>query len=182
VPASDRVIVGLGPIEPHKGFRDAVWAFDILRHLYGDVHLVLAGTGSYRHRVAQFARRIGVLDRVHFPGAYSDPAPLLRRADLFWAPSRHGGVCAALEAMASGRAVVGFHGPALAEIVVPGETGFLIEPGNKAALARQTRLLLDNPDERRRLGEAGRQRVLEHFSAAQLMEACARLYNRGFGR
>jgi glycosyltransferase involved in cell wall biosynthesis len=182
VPAGDRVIVGLGPIEPHKGFRDAVWAFDILRHLYDDVHLVLGGTGSYRPRVAQFARRIGVLDRVHFIGAFADPVPLLQRADLFWAPSPQGGVCAALEAMAAGRAVVAFHNPALSEIIVQGETGFLIEPGNKAAFARQTRLLLDNPDERRRLGAAGRQRVVEHFSAAQLVEACARLYNRGFGR
>jgi glycosyltransferase involved in cell wall biosynthesis len=182
VPAGDRVIVGLGPIEPYKGFRDAVWAFDILRHLYSDVHLVLAGTGSYRPRVEQFARRIGVLDRVHFIGAFAGAAPLLQRADLVWVPTRHGGVCAALEAMAAGRAVVGLQSPALSEIIVPGETGFLVEPGNKAALARQTRLLLDNPAERRRLGEAGKQRVIEHFSATQLIEACGRLYNRGFGR
>jgi glycosyltransferase involved in cell wall biosynthesis len=182
VAAGDRVIVGLGPIEPHKGFRDAVWAFDILRHLYDDVHLVLAGTGSYRPRVELFARRIGVLDQVHFTDAFDDPAPLLQRADLVWAPSRHGGVCAALEAMAAGRAVVGFQSRSLSEIIVPGETGFLVEPGNKAALARQTRLLLDNPDERRRLGDAGRQRVVEHFSQARLVEACGRLYDRGFGR
>jgi glycosyltransferase involved in cell wall biosynthesis len=182
VAAGDRVIVALGPIEPYKGFRDAVWAFDILRHLYGDVHLVLAGTGSYRPRVELFARRIGVLDRVHFTGAFDDPAPLLQRADLVWVPTRHGGVCATLEGMAAGRTVVGVHSPALSEIIVPGETGFLVEPGNKAALARQTRLLLDDPAGRRRLGDAGRRRVVEHFSASRLVEECARLYNRGFGR
>ena len=182
VAAEDRVIVALGPIEPYKGFRDAVWAFDILRHLHGDVHLVLAGTGSYRPQVELFARRIGVLDRVHFTGAYADPAPLLQCAELVWAPSRHGGVCAVLEAMAAGRAVIGVHNSSLYEIVVPGETGFLVEPGNKAALARQTRLLLDNPAECRRLGDAGRNRVVDRFSVSQLVRASARLYNRGFGR
>jgi glycosyltransferase involved in cell wall biosynthesis len=182
VAASDRVVVGLGPIEPHKGFRDAVWAFDIVRHLYDDVHLVLAGSGSSRLQVEHFARRIGVLDRVHFTGACADPAPLLQRADVFWGPGVRGGVCAALEAMAAGRAVVAFHSPNLAEILVHGETGFFVEPGNKAALARQTRLLLDDPAQRRRLGMAGRQRVAEHFSAAQLVQACARLYNTVAGR
>ncbi len=101
---------------------------------------------------------------------------------LVWVPTRHGGVCAALEAMAAGRAVVGVHNPSLSEILVPGENGFLVEPGNKAALARQSRLLLDDSAERRRLGEAGRQRVAEYFSVGRLVEACARLYNRGFER
>ena len=76
---------------------------------------------------------------------------------------RGGGVGAALEAMAAGRPVVASRLADLAEIVVDGETGFLVEPNNKAALARQTRLLLDDPQRRRRMGEAGRQRVAEHF-------------------
>lgn len=177
VAATDRVLLGLGPIEHHKGFREAVWAFDILRHLYDDVELVLAGSGSGRPRVAQFARQIGVLSHVHFVGACVDLSPLLQRADVVLVPSlRGGGVCAALEAMAAGRPVVASRLPDLAEIIVDGETGFLVEPDNKAALARQTRLLLEDPCRQQQMGEAARQRVREHFSVAALVEACARRY------
>jgi glycosyltransferase involved in cell wall biosynthesis len=175
--ASDRVLLGLGPIEQHKGFREAVWAFDILRHLYNDVHLVLVGNGSDRPRVEQFVRQIHVTEHVHFLGALAETAPLLHRAELVWAPSqRGGGVCSALEAMAAGRAVVASHCPDLAEIVVDGETGFLVEPDNKAALARQTRLLLDDAARRRSMGEAGRRRAADHFAVARLVETCGQRY------
>jgi glycosyltransferase involved in cell wall biosynthesis len=177
VAPSDRVLLGLGPIELHKGFREAVWAFDIVRHLYNDVHFVLVGDGSDRPRVEQFARQIGVRDHVHFVGNCIETASLLCRADMVWVPSsRGGGICAALEAMAAGRPVIASRLPDLAEIVVDGETGFLVEPNDKAALARQTRLLLDDPQRRQRMGEAGRQRVREHFTVNRLVEDYARRY------
>jgi glycosyltransferase involved in cell wall biosynthesis len=177
VAASARVLLGLGPIERHKGFREAVWAFDILHHLYEDVHLVLVGGGSDRPRVEQFARHIHVTDHVHFLDACTDTAPLLHRAEVVWAPSlRGGGVGAVLEAMAAGRAVVASHCPDLAEIVVDGETGFLVEPDNKAALARQTRLLLDDDARRRSMGEAGRRRAADYFSVARLVDTCGQRY------
>jgi glycosyltransferase involved in cell wall biosynthesis len=172
-----RVLLGVGPLELHKGFREAVWAFDILHHLYPDVHLVLAGGGSDRPRVEQFARAIGVMPQVHFTGPCPSTAALLQRAEIAWVPSlRGGGACAALEAMAAGRPVVATRLPALGEVVVDGETGFLVAPDDKAALARQTRLLLDDEECRRRFGAAGRRRALEHFSVPRLAEACARLY------
>lgn len=177
VTANDRVLLALGPIKQHKGFREAVWAFDIVRHLYDDVQLVLAGDGPDRQHVQHFARQIGMREHVHFLGACAETVPLLHRADIVWVPSlRGGGVCTALEAMAAGRPVVASRLSDLAEIVVDGETGFLVEPDNKAALARQTRLLLDDPPRRQQMGEAGRQRVQRHFPLTGLVEACARRY------
>jgi len=179
VTVKDRVLLGIGPIEPHKGFREAVWTFDILRHLYEDIHFVLVGDGSDRPRVEQFARQIGVRNHVHFLGHCVETAPLLRRADIVWVPSlRRGGVCAALEAMAAGRPVIASRLGDLAEIVVDGETGFLVEPNDKAALARQTRLLLDDPPRRQRMGESAWQRVSRHFTVNRLVENCARRYAR----
>jgi glycosyltransferase involved in cell wall biosynthesis len=170
----------LGPIEPHKGFREAVWAFDIVRHLYDDVHFVMIGDGSDRPRVEQFAQQIGVRDHVHFLGPCAETASYLHRADIVWVPSlRGGGVCSALEAMAAGRPVIASRLPDLAEIVVDGETGFLVEPNNKAALARQTRLLLDDPSRRHQMGQSGQQHVGRFFSVDRLVEACARRYAGG---
>jgi glycosyltransferase involved in cell wall biosynthesis len=173
-----RFILCIGPLEMHKGFRDAVWALDILHYLYNDLHLVLVGNGSDRLRIGQFAHSVGASERVHFLGPLTDLPPVLLRAAVVWIPSRiQGGVYAALEAMAAGRAVVGTCGTGLDEIVVDGVTGFLVKPGDKAGLARKTRLLLDDPSLAARLGDAGRRRVLDHFPAGQMVNACARLYS-----
>jgi glycosyltransferase involved in cell wall biosynthesis len=172
-----RLVFGVGPLEPHKGFRDAVWALDILHYLYEDLTLVLAGGGSDRQRLEQFARAGGPGRRVLFLGHRPDLAPWLHAAELAWVPSRAGGgVCAALEAMAAGRPVIAARLPALAEIVADGEVGCLVAPGDKTELARQTRFLLNDPDRRRAYGEAGRRRAAEHFSVDQLVRRCAALY------
>ncbi len=175
-----RLLFAAGPIEPHKGFRDAVWAFDILHYLYENLLLVLAGDGAGRARVEEFARAVGVADRVAFLGRPPDLAPWRDAAEIAWVPSRAGGgVNAALEAMAAGKPVIATRLPALAEIVTDGEVGCLVPPGDKTELARQTRFLLNDADRRRALGEAGRRRAAEQFSVGQLVRRCAELYENG---
>jgi glycosyltransferase involved in cell wall biosynthesis len=78
--------------------------------------------------------------------------------------------------MAAGKPVVAARQPVLADIVVDGQTGFLVPPADQAALARQTRVLLDDADLRRRMGEAGQQRVMASFSAAAMVKRFADLY------
>ncbi len=175
-----QLVFAAGPIEPHKGFRDAVWALDILHYLYEDLRLILAGDGSDRARVEEFARAVGVADRVAFLGRRPDLAPWLHAAELAWVPSRAGGgVNAALEAMAAGRPVIATRLPALAEVVTDGEVGCLVPPGDKTELARQTRFLLNDADRRRAYGEAGRRRAAEQFSVEKLVRRCAELYEKG---
>jgi glycosyltransferase involved in cell wall biosynthesis len=174
------LLLGIGPIEPRKGFRDAVWALDILHYLYDDLRLVLAGDGSDRPRLEEFARAIEVDKRVVMLGRRPDLAPWLHRAELVWIPSRTGGgVCAALEAMAAGRPVIATRLPDLAEIVADGVAGCLVPPGDKTELARQTRFLLNDSDRRIAYGEAGRRRAAEHFSVEALVGRCAKLYEGG---
>ena len=72
LPSAARVVLSVGPLEPHKGYRDAVWAFDILKYLYDDVHLLLVGEGSARAPLQHFARLVRADDRVHFLGARTD--------------------------------------------------------------------------------------------------------------
>src|SRR5438270_470943 len=80
-----------GPLEPHKGFMDALWAYDILRYVYADLHLLVVGTGSHRERLEWAVRRCE-LRRVHFLGVPSDWSAILDEAEVVWVPSRaHGG-------------------------------------------------------------------------------------------
>ncbi len=178
LPASARYLACVGPIEPRKGFREAVWALDILRYLYRDLRLVLVGEGSDIPRLKQFADSIRVGEWVHFLGPCADVAAVLRAALVVCVPTlTTGGTLVALEAMAASRPVVASRVPALADIIVEGETGLLVPPGNPVALARQTRVLLDAEPLRRRLGAAGRQRVQQSFTVEHLVRRFAELYN-----
>jgi glycosyltransferase involved in cell wall biosynthesis len=174
------VLLAGGPVEPPRGLREAVWALDILRHVYDDLHLVIAGEGPDRPRVQAFARALGAGARVHFTGPCADLGPLLERADLVWVPSlADRGRCTAAEAMGAGRPVVAARWPGLAEVVDDGVTGHLVPPDDKAALARQSRPLLEDADRRRHLGEAGRHRAVERFGVDALAAACVHLYQTG---
>jgi glycosyltransferase involved in cell wall biosynthesis len=177
LPPDARVILAVGPVHAHKGLREAVWAFDILAQLHANLHLVIAGTGPDLDRVQAFARNPGVIGRAHLLGPCPDLAPWLARAEVVWVPSlRPCGRQSALEAQAAARPVVASRLPALAEVVADGVTGLLVPPDDKAALARATCALLDDPALRRRLGEAGQRRVAEQFSPTGLAEQAARLY------
>jgi glycosyltransferase involved in cell wall biosynthesis len=174
-----RLLVCIGPLEPHKGFQDAIWAFDILKYLDENLQLILAGDGSDRGRLEQFVHAIQATASIHFLGRLDNVGTLLARAEVVWVPSRaKGGINVALEAMAAGRPVVASRVPGLAEVVGDGETGFLVPPEDKVALARQTRLLLEDAALRRRLGEAGRQRAASQFAAADMVRRYAELYEK----
>jgi glycosyltransferase involved in cell wall biosynthesis len=183
LPSDARVIVGVGPLEPAKGFRDAIWAFDILQFLYENLYLLLVGTGSQEPRLREFTRITRTTGRVRYLGERSDLEEMLGHAELVWVPSRADrGAGAALEAMAAGRPVVASRWPGLAEVIADGGTGVLVSAGDKAALARETRGLLDNAERRQRLGEAGRRRAAEHFSTEAMVRGYEALYASVAGR
>jgi glycosyltransferase involved in cell wall biosynthesis len=172
-----RLVLCVGRLDPRKGFHDAIWAFDILKYLYEDLHLAIVGEGPDRPRLEGFARSIGVADRVHFLGHQSDIARWFLRAELIWVPSRAtGSTDVALEAMAAARPVVASKLPGLADVIVDGSTGYLVEPGDKVALARQSHLLLADSNRRRQFGNAGHHRACGEFDVAHLVQGYAALY------
>jgi glycosyltransferase involved in cell wall biosynthesis len=173
----DRMLLVVGPIAMHKGQREAVWALNVMRCLYDNVHLVLVGQGPDEERVRRFGQLIRMSEWVHFTGEVADVQPWLARADVVWVPSlREGGRQAALEAMAAGRPVVASRLLGLAAVIDDGRTGYLVTPGDKAELCRQTRILLEHHDFRRQMGEAARQHVAERFGVERMVEAFMQAY------
>ncbi|MBI1918401.1 MAG: glycosyltransferase [Planctomycetes bacterium] len=180
VPAAGRVVLCVGPLRMQRGFQEAIWALDILQYVHPDLHLVLAGDGPDRAPLEAFAAGLRVSAGVHFGGPGADVPALMSRAEVVWVPGRvECGMQVVLEAMAAGRPVVASNWPRLAELVREGETGYLVPPGDKTTIARQTQRLLADADLRRSMGEAARRRVAEHFRADELAECCARVYLGG---
>jgi glycosyltransferase involved in cell wall biosynthesis len=176
--SGDSTVVCAGALEPHLGFWDALWALDILRFVHEDIELVIAGEGPERSRLERFAANAGLSQRVRMVGSVPDRSALLSSATVVWVPSRTDyGQGAVLEAMAAGRPVIASRWPTLAELVVDGQTGWLIEPGNKMELAQKTRRLMDDPALRRSMGEAARRRVAEHFGATHWVGAWRHAWN-----
>jgi glycosyltransferase involved in cell wall biosynthesis len=177
LPEGARVLLVVGPTAMHKGHREAVWALNVMRCLYDDVHLVIVGRGPDEERMRRFGEIIRVSEWVHYAGEVADVGPWLARADVVWVPSlREGGRQTALEAMAAGRPVVASRLPGLAEVIDDGRTGYLVTPGDKAELCRQTRILIEHAELRREMGEAGRRHVKERFGIERMVEAIAQIY------
>ena len=109
---------------------------------------------------------LNIAHRVRFLGYLPEVREVLGRMQLLVMPTMHFesfGI-AAVEAMAMGLPVVASRVGGLAEIVEDGRTGFLVKPGDAVELAGAVRRLMDSPDMRARMGQAGRRRAVEHFS------------------
>jgi glycosyltransferase involved in cell wall biosynthesis len=130
-----------------------------------DVELEIAGDGPERSELERTVTVFGVSDEVTFTGWIDDVGREMSTWDVYAQPSvAEGFGIAALEAMAHGIPVVASDVGGLREIVIDGETGFLVSPKSPGRLAARIRELAEDPKLRARLGAAGRARAAKHFS------------------
>jgi glycosyltransferase involved in cell wall biosynthesis len=177
-PAARRIVC-VGALQAGQGFRDAIWALDILNQLYPDLQLWIAGEGPQEEELRRFARILHKSHQVRFLGAVEDVAGLLRSAEICWIPSRANcGRQVALEALAEGCAVIAADVPCLHELIQDGENGLLTPPGDVVGLARRTRALFLDPALRMRLSRAARQEAKLRGDAAEAAQRWRALYGR----
>lgn len=126
-----------------------------------------AADRRYRARILKNVRQDPLLrERLRYLGFRADAERILAAADVVVCASDFESVgMVNLEAMACARPVVSTNRGGPAETVIEGETGFLVPPGDAAALAQRVLQLLRDPALRQRMGAAGRRHVLRNFSA-----------------
>jgi glycosyltransferase involved in cell wall biosynthesis len=170
-------IVCVANLHPRKRLGDLVLALEQIRRRVPDAQLRLVGGGNDAEaaRLAALAAERGLAGAVSFSGPCADVAPELAAARVVALPSSCEGVpTALLEGMAAGRPVVATAVGHVASIVDDRVEGFLVAPGDIAALAeRVTRLLMD-PVMARQMGRAARARAATHdvrLIARTLLEA-----------
>ncbi len=141
-----------------------------------------AGDG-FAESLPALAGQLGISERVILTGHLDDVRPALAAMDIFvhpGDPEPFGLVN--IEAMAMEKPVVAFAHGALPEIVVNGETGLLLPPGDEEGMARSIFFLLNNPNEIRTMGQKGRARVIELFTIQQTVANLAAILSQLVGK
>jgi glycosyltransferase involved in cell wall biosynthesis len=173
-----RVILGAGRLVPRNSWHDALWAMDILHFVEPHACLLVAGEGPERASLEAFVHANLLQDRIRFLGWRDDLAELVQLAEAIWLPTRIDAVpLVLLEAMALARPVIAARQPSIAAIVRDGETGLLFPAGDKPALARQTRWLLQHRAEARRIGASAQRLVQAHFTTEAWIERHLAIYS-----
>lgn len=173
------VIVNVGALVAHKGQKYLIDAMPLVLREVPEAHLVIFGEGQLRVPLEKHVKHLSLAKRVLLPGFREDVLSLMKSADLVVMSSVTEGLgSAVLDAMAMGHAVVGTRAGGIPEAVVPGETGLLVEPADAKALAAAMVKLLKDSALRKAYGEAGRQRVAEHFGVDRLVEGTLEVYQR----
>ncbi|NLW39124.1 MAG: glycosyltransferase family 4 protein [Peptococcaceae bacterium] len=141
------------------------------------IYFVLIGDGPQRAACQAFIKDKGLTGHVFLLGTRENAAELIHDFDVFTLFSRWEGLpLTVIEAMLAGRPVVASDIGGVGELVVHGETGYLIKQGNLAEAVEVSWKLAENKELRLSMGEAGRRRALEHYSLKTMVEKYRELY------
>ncbi len=179
IPPRGRVVAAVGRLWKQKGYRDLIWAGELLRVAYRDVYLLIVGDGPERQALQTFRDRSGSQDAVRFVGHRTDAAELMTAVDVLWNGSLYEGQSnTILEAMSLGVPTVASDIPGNRDLIVPGETGYLYPLTDLGALIRWTHALLQDDVRRTEMGDRARQRAAQHFSLTQMVSSHEQLYRQ----
>jgi len=178
-------ILFVGRLDPRKGVQDLVAAMpEIVERTDGRARLLVVGDSYLRPQIMAGVAS-SVREHVHFLG-HVPSADLPRwyaTGDIFCSPATGNesfGIVL-VEAMAAGRAVVCSDIPGYRTVVTPGRDAAVFPPGDVLALARTVSRLVEDPERRGRLAEAGRRRALE-FAWPTVVDQIERVYQEAAGR
>ena len=174
----ERFVVGwIGRMTGVKQTQDLLAALAELRSAGVDAGLLVVGDGPDRAGFEQRARELDLVRHCLFLGYQEDVAPWYAAMDAVALPSGNEGTpVTVIEALAAGKPVVAYEVGGVPDVVREGVDGFLVEPGSTSGMAKRLAQLAADPELGRRLGEAGRERVLERYGVGRLLDDVDQLY------
>ncbi|HEV8462958.1 MAG TPA: glycosyltransferase family 4 protein [Gaiellaceae bacterium] len=174
----ERFVVGwIGRMTAIKRVPDILAAFKELRGRGVDATLCLVGDGPDRDEMEQLANDLGIVRDTLFVGYQRDVAPYYAFFDTLLLPSANEGTpVVAIESLAGSRPVVATRVGGIPDVVDDGGDGFLVEVGDVSGLADRLEQLARDPELRKRMGEAGRERVIPRYRVERLVDDVDALY------
>lgn len=171
------VALFVGRLRLRKGLEVALEALASMALESDSPHLVIVGDGEHRQRLEQRVAELGLGGRVNFVGRKpkSEVELLMDRARVLVVPSLYEGMpLVIVEAMQRGLPVIASAVSGIPEVVIAGETGWLVPCEDPPALAAALGEAFENGEEARRRGANGRERLAGEYSPARV----ARLWER----
>jgi len=177
------VVGTVARLERIKGLDHLVEAASAVAETIPRARFLVVGDGPQREDLLSRVHHFGLEERFVFAGLRSDVPQILPAFDLFVLPSLSEALgIAAIEALASGVPVVASQVGGVPEVIIHGETGLLVPPGDAAQLAQAIWHVAANPAEARRWADCGRERVRLMFDVNSLADAQAGLYQHFWER
>jgi glycosyltransferase involved in cell wall biosynthesis len=166
LPPDARVVGTVGRVDYQKAPEHFV---DALAQQPEDVYGVWIGSGPLADAMLARVRQRGLTERFRWLGHRDDVPELLPGFDVFALASRYEGVpCVLVEAAGAGIPVVATAVNAVSDVVVPGETGLLVPPGQPRELGAAVGYLLAHPAEAARMAAAARDRLGDRYTPQAL--------------
>jgi len=190
-PPAEKRVLFVGRLVEKKGLEYLIRAFPEVLSRHPDAQLIVVGDGPLRGGMEALTRKLGLEDQVDFVGGkpHLELARFYSACRVFVGPSvvaesgdTEGLPVAFVEAMAAGRPVLGTSVGGIPEIVIPGRTGLLVEPGSPTALAAAVNELLDSPAKADRMGKVARRWVRRKFDWRQVGQRYANLLTQAARR
>lgn len=177
-----KVIVAIGSIVPDKGYDIFLQAMKIVSQEFDDIACFIVGRSPDEDLLnitdlKEYARRLGIENKVFFTGRREDISSILAASDLLaHASFKEAFGRVIIEAMAMKKAVVTTDCGGPREIVVHNQTGILVPVKDVQRLAEGCIELLRNEDKRRQMGQKGFDRVNELFSEEHIKEKILKVF------
>jgi glycosyltransferase involved in cell wall biosynthesis len=164
IPQDAPLVVSVGRLEPAKGHADLLAAFRRVVDRFPQARLAIVGRGYLESELRALCQTLGIQDHVMFLGFREDLLDLVGACDVFALASLYEGQgVATMEAMAMSRPTVCTGVGGVTDVVVEGETGYMVPPRDPEGLAQRLIELLCDPEKAQAMGQAGRRRAEEHF-------------------
>ncbi len=173
------LLCSVGRLEKAKGHADLLRAFAQVVEKHPKARLVIVGQGHLHDELQAELEGLGLTGRALLAGWREDMLDILAACDLYVLASHYEGLgIATMEAMALARPVVCTGVGGVVDVVVDGETGFLVPAHSPHQLAARIDDMLSDSDLRQRMAAAGYRRVQEHFHDDKANAAMLELYER----
>lgn len=184
VKAGHQVVGLIANLRKIKGIRYFIEAASIICKQRDYVEFFIIGGDTDEHGctkadLEELAKRLGVYQNIHFLGNRGDISDLIAMFDVAVNSSLSEGLSnTVLEYMASSKPVVATNAGGNSEVIIDGETGFIVSPKDSNALANAILSILENKEMGIRFGISGRRRIEENFSIEKMITNYQNLFEK----
>lgn len=179
LPTHAPIVGNVAALVPQKGHHHLIDAAAVVVKQVPDARFVIVGEGELREGLERHIKDKHLERHVFLAGFRMDVLELTKGFDAFAISSVTEGMSTALiDAMAASRAAVATRAGGIPEVMVDGETGFLVEPRDHGEMAQKIVLLLKEPDLRLTMGAAALARARERFTAERMVQEIDEVYRR----